>query len=1207
MNKLYSIISVFFILMTFQMNGQDYWQKVEAEEMLSRDFPSRDIPKMDIDLFVLDIDKMKEYLDTAPKEFSVKRGKAVNIPLPNNKIQTFYVFDSPVMEPVIAKRYPHIRSFVGRSDDGERIHMGYGAGGFYAMVKSEGTTVVIDNFNFANDRYYAVYKMTDYPTDYHTSFRCENEDHDHNDFHKHLEDLRYEERGDRNGEPVALRSYRLAMATTTQYSSRFGGTKASVMEELNKVVNRVNMVLYNDIGARLILINNNDVLIQLTGNAYSNGDASKMIEENPIVLETNGVLPHHYDIGHVLGTNGGGLAQLFSLCTAGRSKARGVSTWATVVGDPFHIQVVAHEVGHQFGANHSFNNCNEGGNERLDTGFEPGSGHTIMSYFGLCGPDNAAGSQLDNYGWNSLDEMFGHIHTGSASGCGTIDQNINTRPTIYIDIEDGFTIPVGTPFKLTGRAEDNESDNSELTYSWEQANNGPLSPLGQPQGSAPSFRTYGPSSSSVRYFPNLPNVLNGVNTREEVLPTITRPFSFKFVVRDNDPNGGAYSSGEVNFSSTDKAGPFKFVTPTAGLTYKVGDYIKLEWDVAGTNQMPVDCKKVNILIASRNGEEFFPLATNVVNSGSIEVEIPDLISDGLRFYIEAADNIFFNVSNGNFSITEASEPSLSIIPEEYYLEVCSPEVVHIKFNISSLGGFDGTAKVRYLGGMPDGVGVALNKTTVNPNDELIATLTIGREIPLGVNDFELEIELSNGETLQRRIQVDISTLDASGIQVVGPSDGATDIQGSLILRWTSVDHADGYVVTLKSLDGSVVYTSTTVDTSFLISESLPLATVFYWTVNVINRCGYTPGENQRIFTFSTRNLACERFDSGLTTASPFILPSNSPGSRDFILNVPVGGAISDVNIPVFLGGSTNGDLSSLTVDIINPSGTIVTLIRNQCAGTGGWNIPMDDELSTPFSCIIAAGVPRRSQFNNLKNFIGQEAQGDWIFRFNNNSNNNAQIRGLGIEVCGNIETAPISLLHNEVLEVKTLEYQTISNNWLKANDGLNQNDQLIYTVLELPKKGHLEVYGGKLGPGKSFTQSALNDFGVIYYHTGNREDEEDNFIFVVTNSTGAYLGTLVFDIVIDEGFVINTTEESEELNFKIYPNPARGVLYIDIPAKYGNCQIDILTMNGQVLKSITQRAGFGKNEIYLNSLSAGAYIVRISSSKGVGFQKVIIL
>lgn len=1212
MNRLYPLILLLSGVMAFRSHGQDFWQKVEIEETLSRGFPERSIPEMKADIFSLEIDNIREYLNAAPIEFSAGRGLAVSIPLPDAGMKTFYVFDSPVMESGIAKRYPHIRSFVGRSDDGGRIHMGYGAGGFYAMVKSGEATIIIDNYNFDNDRYYAVYKMADYPTDYWTTFRCENEDHDHDDFHKHLEDLMSEERGDRNGNPVALRSYRLAMATTSQYSSRFGGTKESVMEELNKLVNRVNMVLYNDIGARLILINNTDVLIQLTGNVYTNGNAGAMINENPIVLQTNGVFPQDYDIGHVLGTNGGGLAQLNSLCTtsgqpSGSSKARGVSTWATVVGDPFHIQVVAHEVGHQFGANHSFNNCNEGGNERNDTGFEPGSGHTIMSYFGLCGPDNAAGSQLDNYGWHSLNEMFNHIHTGSASGCGTIVDNVNTRPTSYIDLEDGFTIPVGTPFKLTGRAEDNESDSSELTYSWEQADTGPLSPLGQPLGSAPLFRTYEPSASPVRYFPNLPDVLNGVSRREEVLPGITRPLTFRFVVRDNDPNGGAYMQSEISFSSTDKAGPFKFITSTAGETYEVGDYIRLEWDVAGTDTEPVNCKNVNILIAAQNGQQLVPVATNVINNGFIEIEIPDLVSEGLRFYIEAADNIFFNVSNGNFSIVEASEPSLSIIPSDYYLEICSPAVAEVSFTISPLGGFDGTAEINYLGGLPEGIEVSLDKTVVNASDEFMATFTIEKGTPLGSVDFELEIVTSTGLTFQRRIQLDISTLDVSGINVVGPDDGATGIQGAPTLRWTAVEHADEYVVTLKSLDGSIEYSTTTRDTSFTISELLAPATVFYWTVNIVNRCGYTPGENQRIFTFSTVNSACETFDSGLTTASPFILPSNSPGSRDFVLKVPAGGEISDVNIPGFTGGSTSGELSNLAIDLISPSGTQVTLIRNQCVGTGSWDIPFDDDLNTPFSCALANGVPRRTQFNNLKNFAGEEAQGDWIFRFNNSANANAQIRGLRLEICGNIETAPISLIHNEVLEVPTLQYQTITNNWLKAEDGLSRNDQLIYTVLELPKKGHIEVYGGRLWQGASFTQSAINDFGVVYYHTGSETDEEDSFVFVITNSTGGYLGTLVFDIVIDEGFVISNTEKQETLNFKVYPNPARGLLYLEIPGRYRNFQVDVLNMNGQVLKSVTYDEGIVSNEIDLNSLSAGTYIVRLSTREGIGFQKVIVL
>lgn len=1210
--KAFLILSIFWVsIIPFNLKGQSFWSEVGQDELLSRDFPGRDLPEMPVEVYSLDFEEIKVHLGNAPREFAGRKGLSVVMPVLAGQNKTFQVFDSPVMEDRLASKYSEIRSFVGRAVDGARIHMGYGAKGFYAMIMDGGNTILIDNYSFENQRYYAVYKMSDYPTDFLSTFRCENEEHEHDALNDHLAELGFDNFS-RNGDNVALRTFRLALATTTQYSSIFGLTKASVMEELNKLVNRVNMVLYNDLAARLVMIAETEDLIQLSGNAYTNGNAQAMIDENPLILQTLGVVPDMYDIGHVLGTNGGGLAQLRSLCTTsgggpqmnGADKARGVSTWATVQGDPFHIQVVAHEVGHQFGSQHTFNNCNNGGNENNSTGYEPGSGHTIMSYFGLCGPDNAAGTQLDNYHWYSLGVMYNHI-TETYPDCGTVINNVNTRPTAIIDTEGGFTIPIGTPFKLSGRAEDNESSEDELTYSWEQANTGTLSPLGQPMGTAPLFRVYAPSNNPMRYFPAFSDVLNGVSRREEVLPRTTRPLNFRFVVRDNDPRGGAFGQSEIAFFSNSNAGPFVVLTPTLGNTYEVGEYIRLEWDVAGTDRAPVNCKKVNIFIVGNNGQNILTLAENVENNGAVDIEIPNFVSNGLRFLIEAADNIFYNVSGGNFSIVTATEPTISAVPGGYFEEVCTPELIEIKFEIRPVGGFEGTAEVSYLGGLPDDAVVLFNKTTVNAEDELTATVEFNGATAEGVLEMEIGFLTSNGINLTRKIQMEVLSLNPSGIFAVTPQDGAEGIQGTPTLRWTSVDHADEYTVSLKSLDGNISFSTTIQDTFFILPEILPPGTVYYWTVGVVNRCGIASAGNQKVFSFATVNSSCETFDSNVSSGSPFILPSNNPGSRDLVLNVPVGGVISDINIPVFNG--TTSSVNALSVDLISPAGTTVTLFRNACGTSANWNVPMDDHAVADWGCPITSGETKKTQFRNLNNFNGQDAQGDWIFRFNNNSFNNAQVRGVSIEVCGTILIPQPTLAVNEILEVPTLQHQVITSNWLKAEETSSSNDDLIFTVVELPKKGKLERYGAVLSQGGRFTQSALNDFGIIYYHTGSEDDTADNFVFILTTTEGGYVGTFVFEIVIDDSFVTGSTEISSSFDFKVYPNPARGLLNIEVSKELEHYELDLLDMNGRLLRKISGRTGESRNEIILNGLSAGTYLIRLKSANETAHKKVIIL
>lgn len=643
----------------------DVWQKVSANLTISGErvlYPDK------YNVFALDIKAIRQELATL--SVNANDAQVLALPTPTGTYRSFKVWQTPVLDNGIATRYPAIKTFTAFAEDNPNVtaKIDVTPAGLHAMVFDGTETFFIDPYARQNDQYYLVYYKKDYSAGQVEQFCQLPEGKDEllgggiEVGKQGLPQNNYITNG------AVQRTYRLAMACTQEYSNAVVSgtpTKPDVLAAIVTSVNRVNGVYERELAVTLQLVNNTDDLIYLAEpDPFTNGSVSTMLGQNQ--TNTNNVIGSlNYDIGHVFGTGTGGIANLGGVCR-NTQKARGATARPNPVGDPFDIDYVAHEIGHQFGAEHTFNSntgsCNNNGEPA--TAFEPGSGSTIMAYAGICGSTNNLQANSDAYfHFISLTQISDFITTGFGATCASSAPSGNT-PSVVPSILSNYSIPALTPFELTAPTAV-DIDHQELTYCWEQADLGDFQQNFSSATLGPIFRSFSPDSSLTRVFPTLSKLLAGTtNYLGEKLPSTDRTMLFKLTVRDINNGIGCFniSDDEVNIDVINTGSPFYVKHPTASTEqWYAGSQMDVEWEVAGTTNSPINCSSVDIYLSVDGGYTYpYMLAQGTANDGIETVTVPAVSSENARVKVKGAGNVFFNISENNFRVHAWSTSASSI-------------------------------------------------------------------------------------------------------------------------------------------------------------------------------------------------------------------------------------------------------------------------------------------------------------------------------------------------------------------------------------------------------------------------------------------------------------------------------------------------------------------------------------------------------------------
>lgn len=929
----------------------------------------RDIQPMVYKTFEVDDAAIKELLWSAPHESEVKPSESyaiISVPSADGSFDQYRIVQYDMMEAPLAAQFPHIRTFHGVSvnDPYKTIRADYTDHGFRAEIRQEGGHSYIDHFQRGDKIHKVVYYKKDIEnkTPWSCSVFDEEEDHRHNEGHERAGDC-------------VFRSYRLAVATTAEYSNFHGATSAAqsslVLTAVVNVMNRVNGVLEQDVTIRFILVANTASIFYYAASSdpFSNGNGSAMLGENQTTCDNN-IGSANYDMGHVFSTGGGGVAYLGCICN-NPNKAGGVTGQPSPIGDPFSIDYVAHEMGHQLGANHTqYNNCN-----RVNAAaFEPGSASTIMGYAGICSP-NVQNNSDAYYHARSIAEIKTEIQ---ANSCHAVISYTNQPPVV--SPLTSYFIPVSTPFSLTASATDPNGD--PLKYCWEQFNNTGTQPQPpQPTNTnGPNFRSLTPTSSPTRYFPALSTVLSGGTSNTwEVLPSVARsvntsptpnPLNFRVTVRDFHVSAGCTDEENMTVSTVAGIGPFIITSQNSASTWTEGQTATVTWNVANTTTAPVSCANVNILLSYDGGLTYpVTLISNTPNDGTETITVPLGTSTTARVMVRAANNIFFDVNNANITIL-ANPATFNIGLQTTESVVCNSGQAQTTVLITPVNGFAQNVTLTALN-LPPGATAGFSANPVAPNASSILTVS---NLSAAAGIYNITVRGTSGSIIKEVVYTIIVETPLSSPSPISPAAGATEVWYLPALSWSAVTGASAYSFEV-SLSPSFSFMAASGNAGSnsvsLIEPLLGGQSIYYWRVRGVNNCA----NNAWSVTSSFTTDDCMYYKAPLL---PLPITSSSPvviESTQFIYDR---GRLSTAEVFDLEGVHTNVD--NLKFFLKDPSNTEVLIWDQPCNGEDNFNINLSDAAtSSAHPCPPTNGLTYKPS-NPLSAYQDVNPIGKWTMK-----------------------------------------------------------------------------------------------------------------------------------------------------------------------------------------------------------------------------------
>lgn len=732
------VVAGFFSLSAFSQ--EQYWtERPSKEGIVTHKAVARQTFPKEFKLFDLNAAPLRQQLFSIVGENATRHSIVIDVPNAAGKVEKFEIVEASNFEPALQRQFPNIRAYSGKgiSDPAATLKLSYSPQGVQGMVfRADAPSEYLELYSQEGSTY-AVFQSSRRKGD--LPWLCSTPDQVLAlDLNRQVYFNRLESS---TGE---LKTMRLAQSCNGEYANWFGATSAAqvnlVLAAYNATLTRCNGCYEKDLAIHLNLIaNTTDVIYYNPATdpytTMANWNAQLQATLNSVIGAAN------YDIGHMFGASGGGgNAGCIGCVCNDANKGSGITSPADGIpqGDNFDIDYVAHEVGHQLGGNHTFSMSIEAGGVNNK---EIGSGITIMGYAGITAQDVAPHS-IDIFHENSIQQIQVNMATKT---CPVTTSLAATNATPVVASLTPYTIPITTPFELTGSATDANS-NDVLTYCWEQDDAANSSVTGVNSVASPT-KTVGPNwlsfpatTSPTRIFPRLATILTGASitgplpggdagANIEALSSVGRTLNFRLTVRDNVPYSstapikvGQTAYADVAITVSAAVGPFLITSHNTAATLTAGTTETLAWSVNGTTGAPTNTANVDIYISTDGGNNFTLLIPNTPNDGTESFTVPNTPSTTVRFKVKAVGNVYFDINNANLTIIpppfgftfNTTTPATASCP--------APSTMSISLGTASSGGFTGNVSLS-ASGNPAGTTVSFSPSSVAVGSSTTVTLT----------------------------------------------------------------------------------------------------------------------------------------------------------------------------------------------------------------------------------------------------------------------------------------------------------------------------------------------------------------------------------------------------------------------------------------------------------------------------------------------------